>query len=201
MSLKEYILERENPVIFDKDGKFVFFPVNKVMQTTLVRNILAKRCVVYKDNKEKWLELFHNTDFDNIYKFGIIRNPITKFESAFNYLKARPKLSKRMNIHNTNINDYVKNVVVHCKNPYLLNPHFEKQYEGMFFNNKQIVNDLFKVENKEHICEMYAKLGICENNNTHENKSEHCERLNDESIAILRKIYENDVNYLYVENH
>ena len=95
----------------------------------------------------------------------------------------------------------MKNVVVHCKNPYLLNPHFEKQYEGMFFNNKQIVNDLFKVENKEHICEMYAKLGICENNNTHENKSEHCERLNDESIAILRKIYENDVNYLYVENH
>ena len=31
MSLKEYILERENPVIFDKEGKFVFFPVNKVM--------------------------------------------------------------------------------------------------------------------------------------------------------------------------
>jgi len=74
MSLKEYILERENPVIFDKEGKFVFFPVNKVMQTTLVRNILAKRCVVYKDNKENGWNYFItliSITFINLELFGI----------------------------------------------------------------------------------------------------------------------------------
>ena len=34
MNLKEFIFKRENPVIFDKKGEFVYFPTNKVMQTS-----------------------------------------------------------------------------------------------------------------------------------------------------------------------
>ena len=40
MKYKEYIKRRENPVIFDKEGKFIYSPVNKVIQTTIARNLL-----------------------------------------------------------------------------------------------------------------------------------------------------------------
>ena len=43
---KDYLRQRENPIIFDKKGKFIYFPTNKVMQTTLARRILKKRCIV-----------------------------------------------------------------------------------------------------------------------------------------------------------
>ena len=38
------------PVIFDKNNKFIYFPGNKVMQTTIARNLLAYRCIIYKNN-------------------------------------------------------------------------------------------------------------------------------------------------------
>ena len=81
---REYIKKRENPIIFSKDHKFVYFPVNKVMQTTITNSC---DCIIYKRNPSKWLEYFEKTNFNEVYKFGITRNPLDKFESAFNYLK------------------------------------------------------------------------------------------------------------------
>jgi len=193
MNLKEYIFKRENPVIFDKKGEFVYFPTNKVMQTTLARNVLSDRCIVFKDNNATWIETFNKTDFDNVYKFGITRHPVTKFESAFNYLKKQPKLSKRMGIYNTTINDYVKNIVINCNNPFTLNEHFEKQYDSFYFNDELIVDDLFKMENKEEINKMYIKLGICDNREEHFNKTEHYDKLDEECIFIIEQIYSHDL--------
>lgn len=193
MNLKEFIFKRENPVIFDKKGEFVYFPTNKVMQTTLARNILSDRCIIFKDDNEKWLKSFNDTNFDKVYKFGITRHPVTRFESAFNYLKNIPEISKIMGISTITINDYVKNTVVNCNNPFQLNNHFEKQYEGFYFNDKLIVDELFKIENKEEINKMYEKLGICNNTTSHFNKTEHCDKLDKESIYIIEQIYCNDL--------
>jgi hypothetical protein len=195
IDLRMYILKRENPVIFDTQSKFIYFPVNKVMQTTLVRNLLKKRCIVYKDNKVLWKEVFDKTDFNKVYKFGITRDPIKKFESAFNYLK-KHRISKRMKINDININDYIKNKVAHCDNPFKLNPHFEKQYESFFYNGKLIVDELFKIEDKEQICKMCQKLDI-EYTKVKYNVTKHKEIINEESIKILKKIYFNDIKYLH----
>lgn len=195
---RDYIKNRENPVIFDKNGEFVYFPVNKVMQTTIARNLLSKRCIVYKDNPKLWLEYFEKTDFDNIYKFGIIRNPADKFESAFNYLKKNPRLSKRLKINNLNINDFVKTKIIKYDNPYNFNSHFEKQYEGFFYNNNILVDDLIKLENINDINNLFNKLEI--ENNEIFNKTEHLSVLTDESIEIIKKIYINDYKFLYKNN-
>jgi hypothetical protein len=40
IDLRKYILKRENPVIFDTQGEFIYFPSSKVMQTTLARHLL-----------------------------------------------------------------------------------------------------------------------------------------------------------------
>jgi len=196
IDLRMYILKRENPVIFDTQAQFIYFPANKVMQTTLVRHLLKKRCIVYKDNKVLWKEVFDKTDFNKVYKFGITRDPITKFESAFNYLKKQKRLSKRMKINDININDYIKNTVVHCDNPFKLNPHFEKQYESYFYNDKLIVDELFKIEDNEQICKMYQKLDI-KDNEIKKNENKHIEIIDEESIKILKKIYFNDIKYLH----
>jgi hypothetical protein len=193
--IKEYIKKRENPVIFDKEGKFIYFPVNKVMQTTLARNLLKNRCIIYKDNPSLWIEYFEKTDFDNIYKFSIIRNPIDKFESAYNYLKKQEKQSKRLKIENLNINDFIKNIMINYNNPYDFNSHFERQYEGLYYDDKLLVDNLVKIENIEDVNDLCSKLGI--ENNIITNKTKHVDIIYTESIEILKKIYFNDFKYLY----
>lgn len=197
MDVREYIFKRENPVVFDKEGKFVYFPVNKAMQSTLARNLLSDRCIIFKDNKQKWIKAFNETNFDEVYKFGITRHPVTKFESAFNYIKKQEKKSLKhkrgMRLSKISINKYVKKIVVNYNNPFELNPHFEKQYEGFYFNGKLIVDELFKIESKEEKNKMYEKIGICNNTTLHCNKTDHIEKLDDESIKIIEKIYSNDL--------
>jgi hypothetical protein len=194
--LKEYIKKRENPVILDIKGEFVFFSVNKAMQTTVVRYLLSERCVLYRDNPSKWLELFNKTNFNEVYKFGIIRHPVTKFESAFNYLKRKKNISAKLKISNRCINDYVKNVVINYDNPFLINLHFEKQYESFYFDNKLIVNDLFKIENKKDIIKLCEKLNVAKKFNKHYNVTYHLDKLEYESISILESIYSNDLKFL-----
>ena len=54
MSILNHIENLENPIIFDRDNKFLYFPINKNAQTSIVRNILKHRCVLRKDSLDKW---------------------------------------------------------------------------------------------------------------------------------------------------
>ena len=189
----DYLKKRENPIIFDKNNEFIYFPVNKVMQTTIARNYLKDRCIIYKDNPKLWNEYFKKTDFNTIYKFGIIRNPIHKFESSFNYLKKQNKLSKRLKIDNIDINTFVQKVIVNYDNPFLFNPHFEKQYEAFYYNDTLLVDELFKIENEDDLNKLFQKLNI--KNDIHQkfNETIHKSILNEKSKNILKKIYKNDL--------
>ena len=48
-------------------------------------------------------------------------------------LKKQNKLSKRLKIDNIDINTFVQKVLVNYDNPFLFNPHFEKQYEAFYY--------------------------------------------------------------------
>jgi hypothetical protein len=198
MSLKQYILNRENRVHIDRNEEFIYFPVNKAMQTSMGNGELKDRLVKYKYEPELWNELFNKIDIDTIYKFGITRNPISKFESAYNYLKKCKRNQLGIN-KNVNINEFVKNTFINYENPYLLNRHFERQYESFFFtsgDNKLIVNDLYKMESNDDLDNMCKKLHLDRDKLIHINKTNHEERLTKESIEILSKIYSNDFKYL-----
>lgn len=191
---KEYLKKRENPLIFDKKGKFVYFPVNKVMQTTIAREILKDRVIIKKDNPELWNYYFQKTDFNKVYKFGITRHPVKKFESAFNYLKyIEKKWSEKLKIKNQGINEFVKNRIKGCQNPYFINPHFEKQYEGFYCQEQILIDELFQMENEKHLDKLYQQLGVNEKRRTHRNKSRHLDLLDSESVQILESIYKNDI--------
>ena len=197
---KEYLKMRENPIIFDKEGKFIYFPVNKVMQTTLVREIFNKRLIVKKDDPALWNRYFEKTDFNNIYKFGITRHPVSKFESAFNYLNSINKYSQQL-IENQEINVFVKNKMSNCSNPFEINPHFERQNESFYCRDTLLVNDLYQIESKENISRLYEKLNIkAEKKKIRRNKTQHHELLNSESIKILESIYKNDIHPLKYES-
>jgi len=187
-----FIKNRENPVILDKENKFVYFPTNKVMQTTLARNILKDRVIVKKDNPKLWLEHFEKTDFNSIYKFGITRHPFGKFESAFNYLKSLNRTSKRMGISNMNINDYIKNIDYNI-NPYKLNPHFEYQYDSFYYKNELLVDELFKIETIQDNYKILFNKINCDKDLIQKNISSHNDTINDESKILLQKIYKKDM--------
>jgi len=101
-----------------------------------------------------------------------------------------------MGIANMCIDNYVENIVINCGNPFLINPHFEKQYESFYFNDNSLVNDLFKMENSESIIKLYKKLNINSDALNHLNKTNHNHKLSDNSINILKKIYANDLLHL-----
>lgn len=79
MELKEYILSRENRVHIDREEKFIYFPVNKAMQTSMGNGELKERLVKYKYEPELWNKLFDKINIDTVYKFGISRHPVSKF--------------------------------------------------------------------------------------------------------------------------
>ena len=197
---REYIYLREVPVIFDRKELFVFFPTKKAMTTTLTRYLLKDRAIVKKDNKKLWNEYFKKTDFNKIYKFGIIREPISRFISAFHYIKYTQhiykylKIPKNMN-QKMKINNYIKKILVNYENPFDINSHFGFQYSGYFFNDNKLVDDIFILENmnKDYI-KLFKKIKL-DKEILKENKTEKKEKLDEESIKILNNIYCKDIKF------
>ena len=86
-----YIKNLENPVIFDVENTFLYFPIDKNAQTSIARNLLKFRCIVRKDNEIAWNNYFSNNiinkdSLDKYFKFGVLRNPYSKFVSAYFHL-------------------------------------------------------------------------------------------------------------------
>lgn len=110
-------------------------------------------------------------------------------------MKKQEKQSKRLKIENLSINDFIKNILINYSNPSQLNAHFERQYDGLYFNDKLLVDDLVKIENTDDVNNLFLKL--CIDNNVICNKTNHVDITDTESIEILKKIYFNDFKYLY----
>lgn len=197
---RDYIYNREIPVIFDKKGLFVFFPTKKAMTTSLTRYLLKDRVVIRKDNKKLWEEYFKKTDFNEIYKFGIIREPISRFSSAFHYIKYKQhiyrylKIPKDMN-KKMDINNYIKKILVNYENPFQISEHFGFQYSGYFCDNIKLVNEIFLLENMDRDYVNLCKKIKLDKENIKENNTVKKEILDEESINLLKKIYSKDIKF------
>jgi len=123
------LYNRTNPVVLDKDSKFIFIPNNKVAQTSIVRNVLRNRCIVKKDNSLRWHLHFLKTifllPFRKYYTFTVVRNSYAMVFSAFNYVKYK--------LNHTELNKYddfncfVKELLSRKREA--IDPHFLPQSE------------------------------------------------------------------------
>jgi len=194
MNILNYIENLENPIIFDRDNKFLYFPINKNAQTSICRNILKHRCILRKDSLDKWIGYQKNLTEESIYeyfKFGVIRNPYDRFVSAYFYLLQNNKLPKH-----DSIDSFIKNYFPLGD---FYNAHFQKQKPQLYYNDKLIVDYLARLETIDMDWEIISQKIDYPSNMVWKNKSNHknyADELSIEHREIIYNYYEEDFNTL-----
>lgn len=186
---------RPTPVIFDKWDKFIYWPNNKVCQTSIARGALKHRAIVHKDNPKAWQAKFNSIDlnyFLSAFRFTVVRNPYDRAVSAYIYLhrlKGKAKAKER-------------NFDVFCKRTLAgqgvaHDPHFNRQVDGMFFGGKMLVDFVGRYEHIStdwnYICSRIGHDGeLPKNNTTYRHRDFSC-YYSPQSRTIVRRIYSQDL--------
>lgn len=130
-------------------------------------------------------------EWEIYYKFGIVREPISRFYSGYWYLKQRPvipALSNHNIILSKDLDDYIQNYFL--KDNVL---HLWKQKDFICDNNKPLV-DIYKFEDLERgwkeilmkLNQHYQPLPLMNKSKDYSNA------ISNESLMILRDFYKED---------
>ena len=199
MSILEIIKLRKNPVVLDKQDKFVFFPNNKVCQRSIVRVTLKDRAIVKKDNENLWTEKINSFDenyIKNIFKFSFVRNPYDRAVSAFSYLKKNMIIDKKYTFKS-----FCEDVLSEQGTKF--DPHFDIQSDGLFAGEYLLVDFLGRFENLHKDWQFVAEqLGDPGLQLAHINKSprkkNYASYYDSNTRRIIEKIYHEDIlNFSY----
>jgi len=176
------------PQIFD-DSKSIFIHVPKCAGTSIEKTLggpsfggHSYATSIRKHHRNKW---------DRYYKFGFVRDPLTRFGSGYYYLRQRGRskvLNNELILLSRDINDYIQN--------YFLEDnvlHLWKQTDFVCDELTPIV-DIYKYEELETSWELIQdKLGVTKKPLPLMNKSKDYTFTYDlKSMEILRKFYKWD---------
>ena len=192
-TLQGHLLSSVQSPVLDTEGKFLFFAINKNAQTSVVRNALASRAIVNKDNpKHHWDRLVEVTnDLDNVYKFAIVRNPWDRFVSTFEYLRKHKMIDPHLSF-----DDFVTNGD-------FSNPHFNLQHPNFQFQGRVFVDDLFHLEELAENWRVIAeRLGIGSElpfANRSRTDRDYRNRYSERSLQIVSEVYQSDIEALNYE--
>ncbi len=182
--------------ILDKENMFLFFPNNKVAQTSINRHLLKGRTITYKDDNEEYAKQFQirKVLFELVYKFTIVRNPWDRVVSGFSYLRTT-KRSLPVNIKSMSFEDFV--VKVFSKYGHDFDAHFNPQYPNAFCDGECFVDFIGKLESIQQDWKTIAqKIGapeILPHKNRSNHKSYHS-YYTTKSADIVQNIYQQDVD-------
>ena len=189
--LVQYIKSLENPVIFDKKDKFIYFPINKNMQRSFTRSILKDRVIICKNRqaKKQWGEKSKKLSAESLkkaFKFGVVRNPYEKYISAYDYLSKQGSLKKWSN---KDINWFTENIFGKVYD----DPHFQKQVPQLYYKDNIMVDYIIRMEGdvRQQLAELGKKIGS-PLKYAHRNKSKKASKLSKKSKEILFDYYKED---------
>lgn len=196
MDLRNYILLIQ-PTL-DIEDKFIFFGIAKNAQTSINRFLLKYRSIVFKDNSKiytKRLNMYSNTDLQNIFKYTIVRNPWERVVSAYHYLKERRFLNDNdfrifiEKIGNGELDSY------HIR----VKQHLVPQIPMFSINGESVVNFIGRLENIKEDWKYIANQINCTEVLPHKNKSNHKHYrryYTKKSKKIVERIYAEDIETL-----
>jgi len=191
--IKHY--ERMRPIL-DRENAFLYFPNNKVAQTSINRHLLKKRVIVYKDDTEEYARQFDSRKhlFDSLYKFTIVRNPWDRVLSGFSYLQGRNR-SLPVNIKLMSFKYFVLNVLTEYG--YQFDAHFHRQYPSAFYKGKCFVDFVGKLESIKEDWQTISKKVGAPQQLPHKNRSAHKayqHYYTPEMSKIVLNIYQEDID-------
>jgi sulfotransferase famil protein len=194
--VRKYIRDLENPLIFDSEHKFIYFPINKNAQTSIARNILGERCIVRKDNTLIWESFFEtklsHAYFNDCVKFGIVRNPFDRFISAYQYLNNRRKLPKHKKF-----DDFVEKHFLEGNGFY--HPVFQEQHLQLYYKDNLMVDVILRFENLNDEWTSLARRIGCSEDLPHKNSTQKKNLMSyysDETLKLIGDYYQEDFTKL-----
>ncbi len=185
-------IKQQSPVL-DKKNAFMFFSNNKVAQTSINRHLLKDRCIVRKDDHQRYDAKLDSVDFGSVWKFTIVRNPWDRVVSAFSYLKVRKRLS--MDIRSMKFENFVMNVLQ--KHGTALDAHFEPQFPNAFHDGDCFVDFIGRMENIESDWKTIAQSISALLDLPHRNKSKHKDYRSyygPKTAEVIRDLYSEDID-------
>jgi hypothetical protein len=193
MSDLEIVNSRKNPVILDRDQRFIFFPNSKVCQRSIVLGPLKDRVVIQKRNPEFWTQQMRKIDavqFEKRFRFTIVRNPYDRTVSAFRYLQGGGIIPKRYDFPT-----YCKEVLADIGTA--ADPHFNEQSNGLFKEERLLVDFVGRFESlQEDWCFIANKINASAkfiHANKSRRKADYTAYYDDESHEIVSNLYRNDL--------
>jgi hypothetical protein len=131
--------------------------------------------------------------YPKYYKFSFVRNPYDRIISEYFWCRIKD-VGYKFNKTFDEFLDYVEDVIKNKKffKP-IENDHFIPQYSFLFFNNKLLVNNIFKYEDIETIVPLIKKKLKINTVLQHLNKSNKNEiTLTDQQKERIYNLYKND---------
>lgn len=180
-------MKAQRPVL-DKKKKFLFFGNHKAGLTSVNRGLLKSRVVLWKENRDRYDELFDAYPVHDVFKFTIVRDPFKRVASSYFYLRGL-KILQAENFEQFIKTDFKQNGTD-------VNIHFHEMYPKAFFNGVQYVDFIARLENIEHDWKFIANKIQCPPNLPKLNKSKkNSYKLDDEAIEIISEIYREDIKH------
>lgn len=191
--LRDYI--RSLTPVLDTEDKYMFFCINKVAQTSINRNLLKNRAIVFKDDPKNWYKKFDSysdEEVNKLFKFTIVRNPWDKTVSFFFYYK---RICDKKVHGYSNFNDFVCSCLSKYGADY--DSHLELQYPKSYYKGKQFVDIIGRYETLDTDWKKIAEHIDAPLELPHSNKTRHkhySSYYTKKSIDIVAKIYAKDID-------
>jgi hypothetical protein len=180
------------------ENKIIFIHIPKCGGKSINKYLLNNSSCGHKTIKENF-RVFKFNEFWSSFKFTILRDPISRFVSAYNFVKyesnydyqdkamvsCRNEINKYKNINDFSINFINKNNV----SKYL---HFRPQYLFISLFGFLIVDKIFFFENLDQLGKFFNKK-ILKTNIT---KIKEGVPLNNDAIKHLKRVYSKDYDLI-----
>jgi len=191
--LREHIIT-QRPIL-DVMNKFVFFANAKVAQKSIAWGVVKKRCIMKNHGRRNYRKFLNTRDFNNMFKFTIVRNPFDRVVSAFHYLQEHhPETISA----DENFVDFIKTRF--SKYGVEIDRHFHHQYPNIIFNGNIFVDYIGRFENLKDDWKTIASKIDCSQELPHINKSKHepYQTYYDdkECFEIVSSVYKKDIELL-----
>lgn len=181
----------EHPPVLDARMQYVFFPHNKVAQTSINRKTLRHRSIVRKDSERVWR--FALNQYLRLWKSGqpvtftIVRDPYSRTVSAFKYLQRIGKID-----HDIGFDTFVVDVL--GKTGPAFDPHFTPQEKYSMPIYEMGLDHIIHIEELDTGWRQVAKQIDLPLALPHENatRAEFEKPISDEARAVIQRLYARD---------
>lgn len=196
---------RELGPTLDSRREFIFFDIRKNASTAIQRHALRDRCIVKKDNPEKWercYRLLRRKDLDKILKFAVIRNPWDRVLSGYSFMVQSRKRWETLSpkgfiseeVCQMNFSEFLQ--LLYTKGPYW-HQDFVPQHNRVYWQNISLVNFLIRFETlahdwsilRTHLTDIPKHLVVANASN----HSAYREHYNSEGKKIVQELYAKDI--------